>query len=195
MKAISLITVILFVFNSCSYKMHKSITEDGNRVKNKEYKKTEKNTVHQLKNHFEYLHSTNSQERYNGQIEIDSSKSMLTYQNDSMIVYLDNSDSNYIELLLNGLIDPQPIYDFLVNRNLKELSWKEHSFTISKINRLQKIESSNKHMRFEIQVFLGKCPCFGPFQETFYLEITNNIKNNKNLNLFFNTSKITAFGN
>lgn len=188
------ISIILVLFSCCSYEMVKGTSSTGEVRKFKQYKDAEKDRIYSLKNYFNVLTYLNKTNKYEHEVFVDSLNSNLVFQFDSMYVHLHNPDSNFAELFYNGLYDPHSIYKKLVESSFKLLVWEKNTITISQVNRLKEVEVDKNKMRFEIMVYLGLCPCHGPFEQTFYLEITNkNFSNKVAFKEFVKGAEISAF--
>jgi hypothetical protein len=188
------ISIILALFSCCSYEMVKGTSSNGEVRKFKQYKDAEKDRIYSLKNYFNVLTYLNKTNKYQQEIIVDTLNSKFVFQFDSMFVHLENPDSNFAELFYNGLYDPHSIYKKLIESSFKLLDWEKNSITISAVNRLKEVEVDRKKMRFEIVVYLGLCPCHGPFEQTFYLEITNkNLSRKVDFKEFVKGAEISAF--
>lgn len=203
------VALLLVTLQSCSYRMRRVETTDGQKVWVKDYKDYKVAEEKRDQNVFEELYTEQSYPKYSGKIDFDTINNSTFIQFDSVRVYLFNGTSKYRYIFTTGLLSGQMIYCerdsscipqaplvYINSKNGDTLAeeiwgWTGHTITVDYFEELSHVKSKPTQRRFKFWVYPYKRR-FNGGNDIFFLELTNeNANESTEINAFIKGAQVT----
>jgi hypothetical protein len=192
-KIINLLLIIL-VLQGCSYRMVDAKTMTGEIIKIKEYK--DPKIEHKVNRNIEFDYYRSKFEQLSCNNRIDSIQDWYLIESDTFKIYLFKDLKEFLPLFVDNKICAIEIYKSMtINPFITR--WEKNTLSITDIEVFRNVDNQSNQKKYELQAYLGVCPCFGPSAQHFLFELTlNKSESNsfKNIN-FIKYGQLSAFGN
>lgn len=187
---------------SCGYRWESALTEDGEKVRNRVYKKLAVAEAKRNQSVFNYRDSTKPPPKYLGTITSDTIHNYTFIQFDSIRVYLYDKSSDFKEIFTSGLVSGQTLYsgnNLIATDTAKNKwdiwGWKGKTVFIGGFELLTNVKSKPTERRFKF--YAESYPRQPPLlyvlgDDAYFLELTNDKATRKtDLHTFLKNANVT----